>query len=123
MDASVDNFGIFCRIKSNGITEKCNEACATSCGYASINETIGKSPFDSPNVKREYNSACIENNREIIESNRLRFIEEEAYRFDGSGFQTLSINHRGMMTIIKPREYLDAPSLSVNNHLLNHFKP
>jgi DNA-binding CsgD family transcriptional regulator len=76
---------------SNGITEKCNEVCAFSCGYDSINEAIGKSPFDSPNVKREYNLLCIRNNREIMASNRLKFIEEEVYRTDDSGFQTLSI--------------------------------
>lgn len=75
----------------HGISEKCNDLCAISCGYDSTKQSIGHSIYDIPEIKRECAESILRNNLAVIESNRISVIEEDFARCDESGFHALTI--------------------------------
>lgn len=68
---------------------KSNEETAKACGFLSLNDFIGKSPFKY--FKKETILPKLTNHKKVIRENKLVIAEESALRKDGSELNTLSV--------------------------------
>ena len=68
---------------------KSNEWTATACGFISLNDFIGKSPFKY--FKRDTIVEKLANHKAVLNHQKYMITEEHALRQDGSDLHTLSV--------------------------------